>query len=205
MINLLPSEYRCSAIGDFIGDARLQAQRVVKIADKSRELSKAAVKLLILGSPGIGKSEIANLFSKHMGVSKWSECKFNGTQLKIEQVEDLARTVQMTNMYGDYRVIRVEEIDAVPKVAQVRLLTLLDDLPRGNAFIGTSNCSIKQLEMRFQRRFQVINLKPPSDGEINSLLIEKFRIPKAISMQIASLSNGSVGQALMDAQSYLMS
>jgi len=163
----------------------------------------APIKLLLLGSPGIGKSELAEHFCQLMGVTKWATHKYNGVQFKIDDAEELARTVRFTNLFGDWRIIRIEEVDRVPTVAQVRLLTLLDDLPPGNALIATSNCSVHDLESRFQSRFQVIQLKPPTAEEIVCLLHGRWQITTSIARQIATLACGNVRQALLDAQSYV--
>ena len=59
----------------------------------------------------------------------------------------------------------IDKANAIPPVAQVRFLTLLDDLPRGIAIACTSNCKLRDFEERFQTRFQVFEIAPPTTGK----------------------------------------
>jgi replication-associated recombination protein RarA len=201
---MMPSQFRPTTPDEFIGPARSQAKTIERMIALCKESGKAPIKLLILGLPGAGKTSLAEHFVKCVGSDKWSVHKFNGVQVKIEEVEELARSVHYTSLFGDYKIIRIEEVDKVPTVAQVRLLTLLDDLPNGVAVIATSNCRVGDLESRFQSRFQVIQLASPSDDEITEFLSGRWKLTTSIARQIATFANGNVRQALLDAQSYLV-
>jgi len=203
-MNYLPSQYRCVRPSDFIGPARLAAQRVEATISLAKQHGSAPIALLILGPPGIGKSQLADYFVRCVGVNPWCQHKFNGTSFRIEDVEELSRTVHFTNLFGDYRVLRLEEVDKVPTVAQVRMLTLLDDLPPGNAVVATSNCRLDQLEERFQRRFELLQLSPPCPDEVRALLLAHWpQLGEATANQIAVLTGGNVGAALKDATTQL--
>ena len=196
---MLPSTFRPRAAPDFIGPAKEHAVFLEKLIEQARlDARPAPLKLLLLGRPGIGKSELAEHFTRATGAGKWSVSKFNGTQFRIDDVEELKRSMHLTDMFGGYRVIRIEEVDRVPAVAQVALLTLLDDLPPQTAVIATSNCKLKDLEERFQRRFTLIEVSPPTTTEIETLLL-KLGIHHNAARQIATFANGNVGQALTDA------
>lgn len=201
---MLPSTFRPQKLTDFIGPARAQAaflQRLLAAAQPAGD----PLKILILGRPGIGKSSLAEYFVSLTGATKWSTSTYNGTAFKIEQVEQLARTLGCREMFGSYRVIRVEEVDAVPTVAQIRFLTLSDDLPPHTAIICTSNCKVEHLEERFQRRFQVIQLEGPSDAEILDLLQTRWpEIPLPDARMISCMAGGNLGQALQDATTALI-
>lgn len=125
---MLPSAYRPKMPDDFIGPAK-------KVADLLNRLlatvlpAGSPLKLLLLGRPGIGKTELANYFMARLNCDRWHTTVLNGTQVKIEAVEELAASLRYRELFGQYRLIRVEEVDKVPVVAQVRLLTLLDELP----------------------------------------------------------------------------
>jgi len=196
---MIPSQFRVKTVDDFIGPARKQADFISKLISQARENDRAPIKLIILGKPGIGKSELAEHFVREAGGNKWNSHKYNGTQFKIDDSEDLSHSCHYTNLHGDYGIIRIEEVDKVPTVAQVRLLTLLDDLPDGNAFVCTSNCGVHDLEERFQRRFVVMQLVAPKDYEIERFLIDRFTLAPQSARQIATFCCGNVGQALMDA------
>jgi MoxR-like ATPase len=200
----LPSLFRPAAQSEFIGPARQACLKVERLIELSRAASKAPIKLLLLGKPGIGKSELAEHFCRAIAASKWSTSKYNGTSFRMEDVEELSRSVRLKNLYGDYRVIWIEEVDRVPSVAQVRMLTFLDDLPGGNAIVATSNMDGAALEERFRSRFQRLLIEAPSVPEISEMLKVRWEIPVAIATPIAALAAGNVRQALLHAQSYLL-
>ena len=197
----VPSTFRVCRADEFIGPARKWADKLIEQVSKSTAHGRPPIKRLILGPSGIGKSSLAEFFCQLVAAQKWCRYEFNGTDFRLEDADDIERTVHFTNMYGDYRVIRIEEVDRVPALAQVKMLTLLDNLPPGNAVICTSNCSVKQLEPRFHRRFQVIELQPPSNEEVEAFLLNHWpKIGQANARQIATFAQGNVGQALMDAE-----
>jgi len=196
---MLPSTYRPTELNQFIGPAQAQAAFIQRLTTMAMQRGDP-LKVLILGAPGIGKSSLAEWFVRCTGAGKWSVSKFNGTAFRIDDVEDLKRRFQLTDMFEGYRVVRLEEIDKVPNVAQVSMLTLLDDLPARTAFVGTSNCRLKDLEERFQRRFTVIELQPPKAEDIHNLIRVNWpTIPEQAVRQISQFSCGNVGQALQDA------
>lgn len=200
----MPSSYKPLQPSDFIGCARRAAESLDTLLAAVRPTGEPA-KVLILGRPGIGKSALADYFMRQLGCDRWHTTLLNGTQLKIEIVEEIARTLHYKELFGDYRVVRVEEVDKVPVVAQVRLLTLLDELPKHTAVVCTSNCSLKDLEERFQSRFLVLEIAPPKDTEIAELIRNLApRLNEGAIQQIAVFACGNVRQALLDVDNALL-
>jgi replication-associated recombination protein RarA len=197
----LPSLYKPSVADHFIGPGRAAARTLDRLIGATTAAGAQPFKVLLLGPPGVGKSALADYVTLRLNCGKWSTHKFNGTQLKIEQVDELARSLQFRDLFGAYRLVRIKEVDKVPVVAQVRLLTLLDDLPDRCGVICTSNCQIADLEDRFQSRFMVLELKGPSSDEINSFLHTNWpAIPVQAIKHISTFACGNVRQALLDAQ-----
>ena len=140
-----------------------------------------------------------------LNCDRWHTTVLNGTQVKIEVVEELAASLHFRELFGQYRVIRIEEVDKVPVVAQVRLLTLLDELPNQAAVVCTSNCTVGDLEDRFQSRFLLFDLAPPTSEQIEALLHKVASpLPGSVILQIATLARGNVRQALLDADNALL-
>jgi replication-associated recombination protein RarA len=196
-----PINYKPAAPEDFIGPAKQMAVLLERIAVRSVR-SGDPVKLLIRGEPGIGKSALLEPFLEQLGANKWTTTKLNGTQLKIETIDEWAGRLCLSEIYGRYRVLRIEEIDKASALVQTRMLTVLDDLPRNTAVVCTSNKKVEDFEPRFQSRFQVFNLTPPAADEIKWLL-KKFGLRKDDVNRIAQLACGNVRLALFDAQSAL--
>lgn len=196
----IPSLYRPTVPEDFIGPARVAAQTILRLA-QNVSMSGAPLKLMLLGPPGTGKSALADFLTAQLGCGKWSVHKFNGTQLKIEQVEDLARSLRYTDLFGGYRLVRIEEVDKVPTVAQVNLLTVLDDLPDRTAVVCTSNCKVDVLEERYQTRFIVLDVRGPTQDELKTFLQTNWpTLPPAEVTKIATFACGNVRAALLDAE-----
>ena len=117
----------------------------------------------------MGKSALVAYLQQLLGCNKWNTIKLNGTQCKVETIQEIAQQLACTCLFGDWRMLWIDEADAIPPVAQVRFLTLLDDLPRGIAIACTSNCKLRDFEERFQTRFQAFEIAPPTTEEIVSL------------------------------------
>ena len=204
MLNLLlPSKFKPAAASDFIGPAGEVAAALEKMLARSRKCNNASMKLLLNGPPGVGKSELSCWFQALIGCNKWNTTKLNGSEIKLETVNDIAETLRHRNLFGDYRMCWFEECDQMTKGAQVRLLTMLDDLPDGVVVICTSNCRLNEFEPRFQSRFTVIELSAPANPEIESL-VRRFIPDAGIAQEIAKIARGNVRQALLDAEMALL-
>lgn len=159
------------------------------------------MRVMILGKPGVGKSQLAEHLIRCTGAGKWSVSKFNGTLFRIDNVEEIQRQFRMRDMFGGYRALWIEEADKVPAVAQVTMLTLLDDLPDNTLAVLTSNTKLSEFEIRFQRRYEVCDVAGPTQPEIAAFIRKHWpEIPKQRVDQISTFACGNVGQALMDTQ-----
>ena len=108
----------------------------------------------------------------------------------------------MQDLFGKYRLIWIEEADAIPAAAQTRFL-LLDDLPAGAAVVATSNCKLEDFKKRFQTRFKIYEVEPPAPHEIETLLRRVGLADERTIKNIATFACGCVRQALLDAESAL--
>jgi replication-associated recombination protein RarA len=190
---------------DFIGagatqhgsGAKAVALHIERIVHQAKAADNTPIRILMNGNPGLGKTALALYLQNLLGCDKWSTTKLNGTQLKIELIEEIAKSLHYRGLFGDYRCVHIDEADEVPRVAQVRFLSLLDDLPDGVAVVCTSNCKLKDFENRFQTRFQVFEIQPPAVNEIQAMLCDYINQPTA--KHIANFACGNVRQALLDA------
>lgn len=196
---MLPSTYSPQTPADFVGPARQIATSLQRLATTA---GRSPVKVLFTGRPGIGKTTLAGFLNGILGASKHSTHRYNGTGLRIDDVEDIRRDLRFRDMFGNRRTWWVEEVDKVPHLAQVALLTLLDDLPNDTAFIATTNQNADTLEERFHTRFMVIEVPAPSAAEIAELL--QRWLPVDTARRIAEFACGNVRQALADANLALM-
>lgn len=205
--------FQPTSVNDFVGDlinqkpdgtvvgtgARAMAlhlQHAISFAEANGRESQC---FLIAGRSGLGKSMLAKFLQHLTRCNKWNTTKLNGTELKVEKMQEIAQQLATTNLFGDWRMLWVDEADAIPQVAQVRLLTLLDDLPKGVIVVFTTNENLRNFEDRFQSRFQAFKIDPPAAHEIVNLL--RRYLPDCPDLAtIAEFAGGNVRQALKDAK-----
>src|SRR4030095_5456438 len=168
------------------------------------------IKVLLNGQPGTGKSSLALYLADKLGCNQWTMTKLNGTQVKIEAIEEMARSLHYRDLFAGHRLIWIEEADKIPHVAQVRFLTLLDELPAKCAVICTSNASLDEFEKRFQSRFMAMQVDGPNGDEMLAFLKSFFRPDQLTKHTLTKLTEtavfacGNVRQALLDVQVHLL-
>lgn len=190
-------------LGDQTG-AKLVAKQIEKALRLANQHGQSPLKFLFNGRPGLGKSDLVKFLGHIAGCNRWNTTKLNGTECKIERIEQIAATLHYKNLFGDWRMLWIDEADEIPRVAQVRFLSLLDDLPSGVIVACTGNCKLEDFEARFQTRFQAFEIAPPPVNEVQGLLTRIApELPSQDTAQIANFSCGNVRQALLDAQGAL--
>jgi len=201
----IPSKYTPVSAGDFIGagdfGAATAARMIESLVAQAQANHCASMAILINGKPGIGKSALARwLIYDVLGCSKFSVTRLNGTQVNLDRVEDIAANLPYRDLYADYKVLWIEECDRMTEAAQVRMLTVLDDIHEmpGNLVVCTSNCKLNEFEPRFSSRFTVFELQPPTSDEVAGLLRRWLKTEAAV-QQIATFACGNVRMAFKDA------
>ena len=208
-MNVTPSQY-CSrefppsSAADFIGGAREAALGLERIIKHALANSCPPLKLFYSGESGVGKTALCYYAERLLGVSRFALMEYNGTDVTIDVVRDLSASLALTcnELFGPYRLIEIHEADRIPDVAQVRLLTVLDNLPSRAAVFCTSNADVGELEKRFHRRFKFTTVRGATSEEISGLLA-RWSVPPAVANQIAITACGSVALALQEAEEYL--
>ena len=209
MIEILPTQY-CSKEHppknpeDFIGGARECAATLKRIIEDSVKRGFLPIKQFYSGASGVGKTALAYYAQSLMNVSQFALYEFNGADLGVDDIRKLADTMHLTHseLFGDYRLIAIHEADSIPRVAQVSMLSFLDNLPKRAAVICTSNMNVTALETRFHRRFKFSEVRGASNSEIVQLLA-RWDVPAGIANHIASMAEGSVALALQEAEEWI--
>ena len=101
-------------------------------------------KLLLYGSPGVGKTSIVRMILPVLGTGFDIE-KVNGRNVSTDLVREWQRNACFRSLFGGWKIKHIEEVDLVPQVAQDLMLTFLDDLPDRNAVICTSKLSLETM------------------------------------------------------------
>jgi len=198
-----PMSWKPCGPADIVGPAGPVAKKLLAKVAKVKNNGRGPIKLLLYGSPGVGKTTIAEIVADELSGSQWATEEANGKLVTIETVKAWMRELAYGSLFGDWSVKIVNELDRCSRDAQDLLLTYLDKLPPGRAFIGTSNLDLGQLTERFQTRFQAIKLEAPASEEIRGFLMKRWDMPEQTAAMISVGCGGNVRAALADLESYL--
>ena len=198
-----PMNWRPRSADDLIGQARRVAASQIGKAKRMAGDASATVKLLLYGPPGVGKTSVVELIAHELSGSSLAIEDYNGREVTVDLVREWMRALPYGSLFSSWSVKIVNEMDRCSREAQDLLLTYLDRLPPGRAFLGTSNLQLDLLTERFQTRFQAIKLMPPTTGELAELLCRNWPVPGQTAVQIAVGSGGCVRAALADLESWL--
>ena len=198
-----PMNWRPRTAEDLIGQARRVALAQVNKARKLTADPSATMKLLLYGPPGVGKTSVVELVALQLAGTPLSIEDYNGREVSVDLVREWMKQLPYGSLFGAWTVKIVNELDRCSREAQDLLLTYLDRLPPGRAFLGTSNLQLELLTERFQTRFQAIKLLPPTTEELATFLTARWPVPQVTASQIAVGSGGCVRAALADLESYL--
>lgn len=199
-----PMSFRPACAEDLIGQARAVAAAHITKAKRLRDLRSGNCKLLLYGPPGVGKTTIAELVAAQLtGCVRLGVEDYNGKEVTVDVVRQWMGSLAYGNLFSDWSVKIVNELDRCTRDAQDILLTYLDKLPPGKAFIGTSNLQLDLLTERFQTRFQSVKLAAPGSEEIAAFLMRRWKAPRQVAMQIAVGSGGCVRAALADLETWM--
>jgi replication-associated recombination protein RarA len=198
-----PMNWRPRLAEDLIGQAKRVALAQVGKAKRLSADPSATMKLLLYGPPGVGKTSVVELVALQLAGTPLSIEDYNGREVTVDLVREWMKQLPYGSLFGAWTVKIVNELDRCSREAQDLLLTYLDRLPPGRAFLGTSNLQLDLLTERFQTRFQAIKLTPPTTEELAGFLTAQWAVPAMTANQIAMGSGGCVRAALADLESYL--
>ena len=198
-----PMNWRPQTAEDLIGQAGLVARAQCRKAERLTAEAATTMKLLLYGPPGVGKTSVVELVALQLAGTPLAIEDYNGREVTVDVVRQWMTQLPYGSLFGAWSVKVVNELDRCSREAQDLLLTYLDRLPPGRAFLGTSNLQLDLLTERFQTRFQAIKLLPPTTEELAAFLVARWSVPVATATQIAVGSGGCVRAALADLESWL--
>ncbi len=188
---------------DFVGQAGKVAEVLLRKAERLRSLPNQPLKLLISGAPGIGKTSLVNLIARTLASHPAAIEDVNGREVGLDVAREWTRSLAYASMFGPWSIKVVNELDRCSKDAQDMLLTYLDRMRPGHAFLGTTNLDLSSLTERFQTRFQSARLQPPDSESLAAFLVRRWGAPITITRQIAEGAKGNVRAAMADLEMWM--
>ena len=200
---IAPTCFVPSCPADFVGQAGKVAVVLLRKAERLRKNPEQPLKLLISGAPGIGKTSLVNMIARTLVSHPVAIEDVNGKEVGLELAREWTRSLAYGSLFGSWSVKVVNELDRCSKDAQDMLLTYLDRMKPGHAFLGTTNLDLGRLTERFQTRFQSVRLQPPEIEVLAAFLARRWAVPIATTRMIAARAAGNVRAAMGDLEMWL--
>ena len=198
-----PTCFVPSCPADFVGQAGKVAEVLLRKVERLKATPDQPLKILISGAPGIGKTSLVNLIARTLASHPAAIEDVNGREVGLDVARDWTRSLAYASMFGPWSIKVVNELDRCSKDAQDMLLTYLDRMRPGHAFLGTTNLDLTSLTERFQTRFQSVRLQPPDNEVLAAFLARRWGAPITITRQIAEGAKGNVRAAMADLEMWM--
>ena len=198
-----PSSFVPVCPADFAGQAGIVAAMLMRKAERLRDHPDRPLKLLVCGAPGIGKTCLVNMVARTLAAHSSAISDHNGREVGLDLVREWLRGIGQSSLFGAWQVKVVNELDRCSRDAQDLLLTYLDRMGPGQAFLGTTNLDLDRLTERFQTRFLPVRLQPPENEVLAAFLASRWNAPIAITRRIAEGANGNVRAAMADLEMWM--
>jgi replication-associated recombination protein RarA len=201
--SIAPTCFIPSCPADFVGQAGRVAEVLLRKAERMRTSPDQPLKLLISGAPGIGKTSLVNLIARTLASHPAAIEDVNGREVGLDLARDWTRHLSYGSIFGSWSIKVVNELDRCSKDAQDLLLTYLDRMKPGQAFLGTTNLDIGSLTERFQTRFQSVRLQGPENEVLAAFLARRWAVPISTTRMIAEGVQGNVRAAMGDLEMWM--
>jgi replication-associated recombination protein RarA len=143
----LIDKYRPSSVEELVLPTAHSVAAALKFTRKPRPSG-----WLLHGKSGLGKSSLADIMAASAS-DPFHTSRYLGPDVDIATVRQMDITCSTRPMLGGYHTMIIDEADAIPPVAQVRLLGMLDRIGYG-CVIFTSNDELGDFDARFLSRLQ---------------------------------------------------
>jgi chromosomal replication initiation ATPase DnaA len=157
-----------------------------------RELPKknpdSPIVVLCDGNPGVGKSHLLDMFALELTKSRFAVEHINGQSLGIEVVREWRERAAYGNLFSDWTVKRIDEIDEASGSAVNELLSYLDYLPARHAVLASTNNYAKlraNTKGRLETRFVRFNVGAPSVDDAFGFLKHYRQLSATVAKSIA--------------------
>lgn len=197
MSNLvLYRKYRPQGFQDVVGQ-----DVVVRTLTAALKQKSPAHAYLFVGSRGTGKTSVARIFARELGVTDKDTVEIDAaSNRKIEHVRDLREMVQKLPFESPYTVYIIDEVHMLTTEAFNALLKTLEEPPKHVIFI-LATTELDRVPDTIKSRCQILSFETPSSQEIvlclkNASEKEGVTISEEALNQLARHASGSYRDAL---------
>jgi len=174
---------------------------IVEVLASSLSAGKVSHAYLFVGGRGLGKTTVARIFAKELGVSENDVFEIDAASNRgIDDIRTLREGVRALPFDSKYKVYIIDEVHMLSKDAWGALLKTLEEPPAHVIFILATTEFYKVPETIISR-CQVFNFRKPSESVLKSLLLkvakkEGFELDAGSAELLAILGDGSFRDAL---------
>lgn len=162
----------------------------VAILEAARAITRKTdrVAILLHGPPGVGKSHVLDALALELTRSQFAIEQHNGQSVSVDLIRQWRDRAGYGNLFSDWTVKRVDELDHTGGSAAAELLTWLDYLPKRTAILATTNDYAKlraASKGRLETRFKVFRVDAPQIDAAVDYLRTRYKLPAAVAREIA--------------------
>lgn len=188
---VLYQKYRPQDFKDVIGQ-----EHVTDVLQGSLKNGTIAHAYLLYGSRGTGKTTVARILARKLGVSEDDTIEIDAASNNgVDEVRDLREEVKILPFNSEYKVYIFDEVHMLSKSAFNALLKTLEEPPRHVIFI-LATTELDKIPDTILSRCQVFTFKDPTTQILTQHVQdlskrEGFSIDTASAELLAFLGNGS--------------
>jgi DNA polymerase-3 subunit gamma/tau len=196
-------KYRPTSFKEVLGQ-----DHIVKVLESSVDTNKVSHAYLFVGTRGTGKTSVARIFAKNIGVSANDLYEIDAASNRgIDDIKELRDGVRVLPFDSKYKVYIIDEVHMLSKDAWGALLKTLEEPPKHVIFI-LATTEFHKVPETIISRCQVFTFKKASDTICKKLLLdvakkEGFELDAGSAELLAILADGSFRDALGELQKIL--
>ena len=182
-------------------DEVLGQDHIVKILESSVEAGKVSHAYLFVGTRGTGKTSVARIFAREIGVSENDMYEIDAASNRgIEDMKELRDGVWVLPFDSKYKVYIIDEVHMLSKDAWGALLKTLEEPPKHVIFI-LATTEFHKVPDTIISRCQVFTFRKASEAICKTMLEkvakkEGFELDQGGAELLAILADGSFRDAL---------
>lgn len=196
-------KYRPQSFKDVLGQ-----NHIVEVLDSSIKEGKVSHAYLFVGSRGTGKTSVARIFAKEIGVGENDLYEIDAASNRgIDDIRELRDGVRVLPFDSKYKIYIIDEVHMLSKDAWGALLKTLEEPPSHVIFI-LATTELHKVPETIISRCQVFTFKKATDLILKNMILsvtkkEGFEIDNGGAELLAILGDGSYRDALGTLQKVL--
>lgn len=189
-------KYRPKNFGEVLGQ-----DHITKVLESSIKDDKVSHAYLFVGSRGTGKTSVARIFAKEIGVSVNDLYEIDAASNRgIEDIKTLRDGVRVLPFDSKFKIYIIDEVHMLSKDAWGALLKTLEEPPKHVIFI-LATTEFHKVPDTIISRCQVFTFRKASDVISKKMILdvakrEGFELDKGSTELMAILGDGSYRDAL---------